>query len=136
MGAGGRDFHNFNVLFRDRPDIRVVAFTAGQIPFNDNRCYPPALAGANYPSGIPILLEKHLPEILRNGDIHEVVFSYSDVSHQKVMETASLVVALGSDFRLIRSEAAMLQSSGHFGMRRAHGLRQERGDSLFVSFAH
>jgi len=111
MGAGGRDFHNFNVHFRDRPNVRVIAFTATQIPYQDNRRYPSSLAGPIYPEGIPILPEKNLPELIRQGAVDEVVFSYSDVAHQQVMEAASLAVALGADFRLIGAEKSMLQAS-------------------------
>jgi len=110
MGAAGRDFHNFNVMFRRRKDINVVAFTATQIPDIDGRCYPAALAGPLYPEGIPILPEKELPALFGKEQIDEVVFSYSDVSHQYVMEKASQVIALGADFRLLGSREAMLQA--------------------------
>jgi predicted GTPase len=108
MGAAGRDFHNFNVLFRDNDSVHVVAFTAAQIPDIDGRRYPPELAGPVYPKGIPIRAEKELPELFAQGRIDEVVFSYSDVSHQYVMERASQVIALGADFRLIGSRDTML----------------------------
>src|SRR4030042_1113994 len=85
MGAAGRDFHNFNVLFRDRSDVRVVAFTATQIPNIEGRRYPPALAGKHYPEGIPILAEAELPALVQREGGEEVVFSYSAVSHQPVM---------------------------------------------------
>jgi predicted GTPase len=110
MGAAGRDFHNFNVLFRDRTDVRVVAFTATQIPNIEGRRYPPALAGKYYPEGIPILAEAELPALVQREKVEEVVFSYSDVSHQHVMEKASEVVACGADFRLIGSGQSMLQA--------------------------
>ncbi len=110
MGAAGRDFHNFNVLFRDSSDVRVVAFTATQIPDIAGRCYPPALAGKLYPEGIPILAEAELPGLVERERVEEVVFSYSDVSHQHVMEKASEVVASGADFRLIGSGQSMLQA--------------------------
>ncbi len=110
MGAAGRDFHNFNVLFRDSSEVRVVAFTATQIPDIAGRRYPPELAGKNYPEGIPILAEMELPALIQRERVEEVVFSYSDVSHQHVMEKASEVVACGADFRLIGSAQAMLQA--------------------------
>ena len=101
MGAAGRDFHNFNVLYRDREDVQVVAFTATQIPDIEGRRYPSQLAGPRYPEGIPILAERELPELLDRQRVDEVVFSYSDVSHQYVMERASEVIARGADFRLL-----------------------------------
>jgi predicted GTPase len=110
MGAAGRDFHNFNVLFRERKDLRVVAFTAAQIPDIEGRRYPAQLAGALYPEGIPILAERDLPALLAREQVDEVVFSYSDVSHQYVMERASQVIALGSDFRLLGCRETMLCS--------------------------
>lgn len=110
MGAAGRDFHNFNVLFRESKDIEVIAFTATQIPNIEGRCYPPELAGPLYPEGIPILPEKDLPALFEKEHIDEVVFSYSDVSHQYVMEKASQVIALGADFRLLGSRESMLQA--------------------------
>lgn len=110
MGAAGRDFHNFNVLFRESKDIEVIAFTATQIPNIEGRCYPPELAGPLYPEGIPILPEKDLPALFEKERIDEVVFSYSDVSHQYVMEKASQVIALGADFRLLGSRESMLQA--------------------------
>jgi predicted GTPase len=108
MGAAGRDFHNFNVLYRQRQDIDVVAFTATQIPDIEGRCYPSELAGPRYPEGIPILPEKDLPALFAKEHIDEVVFSYSDVSHQYVMEKASQVIAMGADFRLVGSRESML----------------------------
>jgi predicted GTPase len=110
MGAAGRDFHNFNVLFRRRDDVHVVAFTATQIPDIEGRCYPAELAGPGYPDGIPILGEKELPDILAQERIDEVIFSYSDVSHQYVMEKASQVIALGADFRLVGARQTMLEA--------------------------
>src|SRR5690606_24261224 len=85
MGAAGRDFHNFNVYYRDNPYYRVVAFTATQIPDIEGRVYPAALAGALYPEGIPIISEKELADLVRKEQVDEVVFAYSDVSHQYVM---------------------------------------------------
>lgn len=107
MGAGGRDFHNFNVLYRHRPEIEVVAFTAAQIPFQQNRRYPPELSGPNYPQGIPIVDETDLPSLLAAEDV-EVVFSYSDISHQQLMTIASDVLALGGQFTLPSIEQTML----------------------------
>ena len=111
MGAAGRDFHNFNVVFRDRDDARVVAFTATQIPDIAGRRYPPVLAGPGYPDGIPIVGEERIEELAAAGGFDEAVFSYSDVSHQHVMEQASRIIALGADFRLLGADAAMLRSS-------------------------
>jgi len=101
MGAAGRDFHNFNVFFRDNERYRVVAFTAAQIPDIAGRQYPPALAGRLYADGIPIYAEERLAEIIRDQAVDQVVFSYSDVSHEYVMHRASLVVAAGADFVLL-----------------------------------
>jgi predicted GTPase len=109
MGAGGRDFHNFNILFKDNPDYEVVAFTATQIPGIENRIYPSDLAGSLYPNGIPILPEDKLPDIIKEYKVDEVVFSYSDVSYIYVMQKASLVLSLGADFRLIGLES-MIES--------------------------
>jgi predicted GTPase len=111
MGAGGRDFHNFNVLYRHRSDVRVVAFTAAQIPYQNNRIYPPALAGENYPRGIPIVGEECLADLLRRESVDEVVFAYSDVAHGQVMDIASRVVAAGCDFLLVGAEQTMLKAS-------------------------
>lgn len=110
MGAAGRDFHTFNVYFRDNPNYEVVAFTATQIPNIFGRTYPPSLAGKLYPSGIPIVPEEELPSLIRNHGVREVVFAYSDVSHQYVMHRASLVLSLGADFRLMGPENTMLKS--------------------------
>lgn len=110
MGAAGRDFHNFNVVFRDRDDVRVAAFTATQIPDIAGRRYPPQLAGPRYPAGIPIVEEERLEELHAAERFDEAVFSYSDASHQHVMEQASRIVALGADFRLLGADAAMLRS--------------------------
>lgn len=111
MGAAGRDFHNFNVYFRMRPEYEIVAFTATQIPNIEGRVYPPALAGELYPNGIPIHPESELENLIRQLDIHQVVFSYSDVSHEYVMHRASMVQAAGADFRLLGPNATMVQSS-------------------------
>jgi predicted GTPase len=109
-GAGGRDFHDFNVVFREDPTSHVVAFTATQIPGIDDRCYPTSLAGPLYPEGIPILPEEELARLVCDERVDEVVFSYSDRSHDEVMHTASTALAAGADFRLLGPERTMLQS--------------------------
>src|SRR5919204_4838717 len=96
-GAAGRDFHNFNVVFRDRDDYDVVAFTATQIPNIDGRVYPPELAGELYPEGIPILPESALESLVRAHEIDEVVFAYSDVTHEHVMHIGSRAPAAGGE---------------------------------------
>jgi len=111
MGAGGRDFHDFNVLFRRDPDSRVVAFTAAQIPGIDHRTYPASLAGPLYPAGIPIVPEDELPELIADHDVDEVVLAYSDLSHDDVMHKASIALAAGADFRLLGPRATMIESS-------------------------
>jgi len=111
MGAGGRDFHNFNVVYREDPDVEVVAFTAAQIPGIADRVYPALLAGPRYPDGIPVLPEEDLDELIGRLAVDEVVFAYSDVSHQHVMHTASRVLAAGADFTLLGPAATMLESS-------------------------
>jgi len=111
MGAAGRDFHNFNTVFRDNPAYQVVAFTATQIPDIEGRLYPPALSGPLYPQGIPIYSESDLAALIREQAIEEVVFAYSDVSHEYVMHKASLVLAAGADYRLIGPRLTMLKSS-------------------------
>ncbi|MCF7876271.1 cyclic 2,3-diphosphoglycerate synthase [Candidatus Bipolaricaulota bacterium] len=111
MGAAGRDFHNFNTYFREKEEVRVVAFTAAQIPDITGREYPPELAGDLYPEGIPIEAEEDLPELIKAEDVDEVVFSYSDVPHQYVMERASLVNASGADFKLLSPQHTTLKSS-------------------------
>ena len=110
MGAGGRDFHNFNIVFRDYPIYNVVAFTATQIPYIEKRTYPASLAGKLYPKGIPIFPEEKLPRLIRSLNVDEVVFSYSDVAHIDVMHKASEVLALGADFKLLGPESTMLKS--------------------------
>jgi predicted GTPase len=109
MGAAGRDFHNFNVVYRDDPSVDVVAFTATQIPFIDDRRYPPSLSGARYPDGIQIHDESDLVPLIGQLDVDEVVFSYSDVSHEYVMHKASTVMAAGASFTLLGPDATMLQ---------------------------
>ncbi|HUI10156.1 MAG TPA: cyclic 2,3-diphosphoglycerate synthase [Bacteroidota bacterium] len=110
MGAAGRDFHNFNTLYRDSRSVEVVAFTATQIPNIEGRKYPAKLAGKLYPRGIRIYPEADLPELIRKLRVDEVVFSYSDVAHTYVMNRASLVMSLGADFRLLGVEHTMLRS--------------------------
>jgi predicted GTPase len=110
MGAAGRDFHNFNVYFRNRPEYEVVAFTATQIPGIEGRTYPPTLSGDLYPAGIPILPETDLPKIIRKKNIDLVILAYSDISHEDVMHKASLVLACGADFRLMGPKTTMLKS--------------------------
>ena len=104
LGAAGRDFHNFNVVFRHNPDYRVVAFTATQIPDIAGRKYPPQLSGQLYPDGIPILEENEMERIVRNHDVDVCVFSYSDVSYATLMHLASRAVAAGADFWLLAAE--------------------------------
>ena len=111
MGAGGRDFHNFNIVFRDDPETKVVAFTAAQIPGIDDRRYPSSLAGARYPDGIPIVPEAELAALVQSHEVDEVVLAYSDLSHQAVMHKASIALAAGADFRLLGPDATMLRSS-------------------------
>ena len=111
MGAAGRDFHNFNTNYRGNKEVEVVAFTAAQIPDIAGRKYPAELAGDLYPDGIPIEAEEDLPELIKENDVDEVVFSYSDVPHQYVMERASLVNAAGANFKLLSPENTTLKSS-------------------------
>ncbi|MGH3084307.1 MAG: cyclic 2,3-diphosphoglycerate synthase [Gaiellaceae bacterium] len=110
MGAGGRDFHDFNVVFRNDPNVDVVAFTAAQVPGIDKRRYPMSLAGELYPAGIPVYAEEKLPELIGALDVDEVVFAYSDVSHETVMHKASIVLAAGASFSLLGPDATMLRS--------------------------
>lgn len=110
MGAAGRDFHNFNVYFRDNPAYEVVAFTATQIPNIEGRTYPPQLSGRLYPKGIPIHPEEDLEDLIARHKVQQVVFAYSDISHEYVMHKASQVLAAGADFRLLGPQATMLQS--------------------------
>ena len=111
MGAAGRDFHNFNVFFRDNPDYEVVAFTATQIPNIEGRTYPPELAGKQYPQGIPIYPESELSRLIKELKVDQVVFAYSDVSHEYVMHKASEVIAAGADFRLMGLNSTVVASS-------------------------
>ena len=110
-GAAGRDFHNFNVVYRGRDDCEVVAFTATQIPNIDGRVYPAALAGERYPDGIPIVPEADLERLVREREVDEVVFAYSDVTHEHVMHVGSRALASGASYRLLSPEETMLPSS-------------------------
>ena len=110
-GAAGRDFHNFNVVYRGREEYDVVAFTATQIPNIEGRTYPAQLAGSLYPEGIPILPETQLESLVREREIDEVVFAYSDVTHEHVMHIASRALAAGASFRLLSPADTMLTSS-------------------------
>ena len=110
MGAGGRDFHNFNVVFRDDPNTEVVAFTAAQIPGIDDRRYPASLAGTRYPNGIPIRPEHELHDLIRSEWVDEVVLAYSDLSHEEVMHKASTILAAGASFSLLGPKTTMLES--------------------------
>jgi len=111
LGAAGRDFHNFNVVFRDNPECYVVGFTATQIPGIADRRYPQELAGPLYPSGIPIFDEKDLEKLVGEHSVDAVVFSYSDISHQNLMHLASRVVAMGADFWLLGESRTQIKSS-------------------------
>jgi predicted GTPase len=110
MGAGGRDFHVFNTVFRGDPNAEVVAFTAAQIPGIDCRTYPASLAGDRYPEGIPIRPEAELADLVRRLGVDEVVFAYSDLSHEEVMHRGSAALAAGADFRLVGQRACALHS--------------------------
>ena len=110
MGAAGRDFHNFNVFYRDNEAYEVVAFTATQIPNIEGRKYPAKLAGSLYPKGIPIHAEEELTQLIRKHGVDDVVFAYSDVSHQYVMDKASIVLAAGANFKLLGIRETMLES--------------------------
>ena len=111
MGAAGRDFHNFNVVYRDDPNTEVVAFTATQIPFIDDRTYPASLAGDRYPNGIPVHVEDELTTLIADLRVDDVVFSYSDVTHEHVMHKASEVLAAGANFELLGPRATMLKAT-------------------------
>jgi predicted GTPase len=111
MGAAGRDFHNFNTFYRGNQDYEVIAFTATQIPNIEGRKYPPELAGELYPEGIPIFPESELEDLIRDKDIDQVVFAYSDVPHEYVMHKAALVNAAGADFRLLGVKNTQIKST-------------------------
>jgi predicted GTPase len=110
LGAAGRDFHNFNVVYRDDPAVEVVAFTAAQIAGISGRHYPPALAGARYPQGIPVVAESELETLCREQQVDQVVFAYSDVPHVQVMHLASRALAAGADFTLLGPQRTMLKA--------------------------
>lgn len=111
MGAGGRDFHDFALVFRDDPDVRVVAFTAAQIPGIDDRRFPASLAGPSYPDGIPVRPQAELTQLIRDHEVDEVVLAYSDLSYADVMHLSAEVLAAGADFRLLGPDATMLRST-------------------------
>ena len=111
MGAAGRDFHNFNVYFRDNPQYEVVAFTATQIPNIEGRTYPAELAGKQYPNGIPIHAEEELEALIRSERITQVIFAYSDIPHTYVMHVASKVLVAGADFRLMGLDSTLVEST-------------------------
>jgi len=111
MGAAGRDFHNFNVAYRDPPAYQVIAFTAAQIPNIAGRVYPAVLAGHLYPDGIAIYSEGEWESLIRTYGIDQVVFSYSDLSYEEGMHRASRVIAAGADFRLLSARRMMLQAA-------------------------
>ena len=111
VGAGGRDFHTFNVVFRQDPEVRVVAFTAAQIPNIDRRTYPPDLAGEFYREGIPIVPQAELIDLIRDRQVDEVVFAYSDIATADLMHLASAVLAAGADFRLVGMGGSTLRSN-------------------------
>jgi predicted GTPase len=110
MGAAGRDFHNFNVFYRENMDYEVVAFTATQIPNIEGRLYPPELSGALYPEGIPIFPESDLVDLIQGKGIEQVIFAYSDVPYNYVMRKASIVLAAGADFRLMGTQGTQVKS--------------------------
>jgi predicted GTPase len=111
MGAAGRDFHNFNVFFRNNQNYKVVAFTATQIPNIESRKYPKELSGSLYPEGIPIYAESELVDLIKKNKIDQVVFAYSDVPHEYVMHKASRVLAAGADFRLMGIQTTQIKSN-------------------------
>ena len=110
VGAAGRDFHNFNMVFRNSPDHEVVAFTAAQIPGIEGRTYPPELAGPRYPKGIPIFAEKELPRLIKELRADLAILSYSDLSYGDVMHIGSSALAAGADFQLLGPRNTMLRS--------------------------
>jgi len=111
IGAAGRDFHNFNTVFRGKPEVKVVAFTAAQIPDIEGRVYPAELAGAGYPKGIPIVAESELTDLIKREQIDEAVFAYSDISYPAIMHKSAIVNSAGADFRLIGPKETMIKSS-------------------------
>ena len=127
MGAAGRDFHNFNVVYRDNPDYEVVAFTATQIPGIDDKKYPAALAGKLYPNGIPIYPESDLDRLIAELNVDEVVFAYSDQPHVKVMNKAFTGPCRWRRFLAARAKEYrdQVHQAGHLHLRRPHRIRQE-----------
>ncbi len=111
LGAAGRDFHNFNLCFRNSPKYEVVAFTAAQIPGIEGRRYPAELSGPLYPDGVPIYPEKQLQQLIRDHSVQQVIFAYSDISHVALMHLASQALAAGADFRLVGPERSFLNST-------------------------
>ena len=111
IGAAGRDFHNFNTYYRNNEFYNVVAFTAAQIPDIDDRKYPSELAGSLYPQGIPIYSQNKLPELIRELDVDECVFAYSDVSYETVMGISAIVNAAGADFTLLGPKSTSIKST-------------------------
>ncbi|MFH1474165.1 MAG: cyclic 2,3-diphosphoglycerate synthase [Candidatus Aenigmatarchaeota archaeon] len=111
MGAAGRDYHNFNIYYRDNKNYKVVAFTHAQIPYIVNKFYPKILAGRLYPKGIPIFPESMLPKLIEKYKVDEVVLAYSDLTHMDVMEKASIVMSHGADFKLMGLKSTMLKSN-------------------------
>ena len=111
IGAAGRDFHNFNTCYRDNENYNVVAFTAAQIPDIDGRKYPKELAGKLYPEGIPIFAEENLPDLIKKYKVNDCVFSYSDVTYQKVMSVSAIVNAAGANFVLLGPADTMVKST-------------------------
>ncbi|MEI6448461.1 MAG: GTPase, partial [Actinomycetes bacterium] len=111
MGAAGRDFHNFNTYFRQRQEYEIVAFTATQIPYINDRKYPAELAGPFYPEGIPIHDESEMPELVKKYGVEVVVFAYSDVPYEYVMHRSALVNSLGADFMLMGPDKVMVKST-------------------------
>jgi len=111
MGAAGRDFHNFNMYYRDNDQYEVVAFTATQIPDIDGRMYPASLAGKNYPNGIPIKAEEDLVKLIKEYGVNEVVFAYSDVPYEVIMSKSAIVNAAGADFTIMGADRTMLKST-------------------------
>jgi predicted GTPase len=129
MGAGGRDFHDFNVLYRDDPGVEVVAFTATQIPGIADRTYPASLAGSLYPGGIPIRPEEELANLVAGEDVDEVVFAYSDVPYEHVMHCAARVQAAGADFTLPGPRSTMLAATKGGPDPASDAIRRPRGDA-------
>ena len=111
MGAAGRDFHNFNVYFRNNESYEVVAFTATQIPDIAGRKYPSELSGTLYPKGIPIHPEEKITQLIKDNDIDEVVFAYSDIPYSYVMDKSAIVNAAGADFVLMGAKRTMIEST-------------------------